>query len=296
MRVQVITRDNGFGLSKDVQVLREALKDHDVDFTPFDKPRKGGDWHWNIHLELVNHAHFRNARINAFVPNAEWMQNAWVPLLSGFDVVIAKTKDCERIFKALHSNVVFTGWTSPDTAVRVNRERTDMIHCAGDSLAKGTHALIQAAAKVPNAKITILTKRPITAILPSSVTIKQGVLPQEEFDTYRRAPIHLCPSNYEGFGHYINEARAMGATIITTDAPPMNEMVNTGYGILAPVCSNRRQHLAEEGHVCVEALAESMQFALEHNSTHGSEWGPKARSAYEEDRLAFHERINALVK
>lgn len=43
-------------------------------------------------------------------------------------------------------------------------------------------------------------------------------------------PIHICASEREGFGHYLNEARAAGAFIITTDHPPMNEFVTQGAG------------------------------------------------------------------
>lgn len=35
----------------------------------------------------------------------------------------------------------------------------------------------------------------------------------------------LCPSQMEGYGHYINQARAAGGVIITTQAEPMNELV-----------------------------------------------------------------------
>lgn len=40
--------------------------------------------------------------------------------------------------------------------------------------------------------------------------------------------VHLCPSVREGFGHYINEARANGALVITTNFAPMNEFVSDG--------------------------------------------------------------------
>ncbi|GAB9477560.1 hypothetical protein Gpo141_00014651, partial [Globisporangium polare] len=35
----------------------------------------------------------------------------------------------------------------------------------------------------------------------------------------------LCTSRMEGYGHYINQARVSGGVILTSDAPPMNELV-----------------------------------------------------------------------
>ncbi len=42
----------------------------------------------------------------------------------------------------------------------------------------------------------------------------------------------LVPSICEGYGHYINEARSVGGTIITTNHAPMNELVNNNNGFL----------------------------------------------------------------
>ncbi|KAF0716531.1 Aste57867_2798 [Aphanomyces stellatus] len=42
----------------------------------------------------------------------------------------------------------------------------------------------------------------------------------------------VCPSVMEGFGHYINQARASGALVLTTDAPPMNEFIDESSGSL----------------------------------------------------------------
>ncbi|ETV95147.1 hypothetical protein, variant 1 [Aphanomyces invadans] len=45
-------------------------------------------------------------------------------------------------------------------------------------------------------------------------------------------PVILCPSGMEGFGHYINQARASGALVATTDAAPMNELIDAESGVL----------------------------------------------------------------
>ncbi len=46
--------------------------------------------------------------------------------------------------------------------------------------------------------------------------------------------VHLCPSREEGFGHYINEARALGALVMTTNWAPMNDLVQDHFGVLIP--------------------------------------------------------------
>lgn len=45
-------------------------------------------------------------------------------------------------------------------------------------------------------------------------------------------PLHVMPSEREGFGHTINEGRAAGALLVVPDHPPMNELVPPGVGVM----------------------------------------------------------------
>ena len=64
---------------------------------------------------------------------------------------------------------------------------------------------------------------------PSNVTIVRQKMPLPELRRLMATTgIHVCPSACEGFGHSINEARSLGAVVVTTDAPPMNELVTDG--------------------------------------------------------------------
>src|SRR6185295_13835563 len=55
---------------------------------------------------------------------------------------------------------------------------------------------------------------------------------------------HLCPSETEGFGHYLVEAMGIGAVTLTLDAPPMNEMITPERGLRVPTARTGAQNLA----------------------------------------------------
>ena len=55
---------------------------------------------------------------------------------------------------------------------------------------------------------------------------------------------HLCPSQTEGSGHYLVEALSVGATTLTLDAAPMNELVTADRGLLVPIAHTGTQYLA----------------------------------------------------
>lgn len=297
MRVQIISRDNGLGLSNDVQILRAALvgisaERMEVDFTDWQTPRKVAARHYdvNIFLELINPVFFSQATRNILVPNPEWFMPSWKMHLRSFDQVWAKTKDAVRIFKPMNSRTVYMGWTSIDRFMPDVPKRMDMIHVAGGSSAKGTREVLQAMAGLPHLSLTMITSRAWDPI-PDNVT----VLPRQDAGSLavlmNEHRIHLCPSSYEGFGHYLNEARSCEALVITTNAAPMNELVSVQYGLGAAVASTSNQHYAQHKHVSVASLMDCIEAAANTPEELAGIFGTRARKAYLEGGLAFDEAL-----
>ncbi|KAG7383656.1 hypothetical protein PHYPSEUDO_003460 [Phytophthora pseudosyringae] len=70
---------------------------------------------------------------------------------------------------------------------------------------------------------------------PKRITLHTGRLPGSMFGRMMiETAFLLCTSVLEGYGHYINQARANAALIVTTDAPPMNELLSPESAVLVP--------------------------------------------------------------
>jgi len=300
MRVRLISKDNGLGLSRDMAILRRALiaisgEKIRVECVDWQSKPSAERADLNIFLELVNPAHFKAAKWNVFVPNPEWFMREWRPHLQGFDQVWAKTRDCEAIFKGLHRSVVFTGWTSPDLFDGTVDRKKRLLHVAGGSSAKGTEQVLQAMAMLGDGfHLTLVSRKHWNA--PANVT-KTGPLSDADLRrVMNEHAIHLCPSSYEGFGHYINEARSVGAVIITTNAAPMNELVRPTFGLGASVASVSTQNLAQHKHADVASLAQCIDMAMTTPEEVLVRLGHGARQAYLEEAQAFEETLITLLK
>ncbi|KAG7377143.1 hypothetical protein PHYPSEUDO_012078 [Phytophthora pseudosyringae] len=192
----------------------------------------------------------------------------------GVDAVLCKTQVChDRVTRWYAENgnprnaqVFYTKHTSSDQAEfarhRLGNESVapkdfatvKFVHTAGTSVWKGTRELVDCwvmASGLPQLDVYIddsaynfLFRQTYQRRLDrarSPVHIEHGMLEPQDFSKLTaESAFFMCPSRSEGYGHYINQARASGGVVITTDAHPMNELiVGSDMGVLIPT---RSQH------------------------------------------------------
>lgn len=298
MRVQIITKDNGLGLSHDIRVVADALVAHhpgvEISVADWEHPRAGYKCDVNIFLELLNPRLFPQAKRNIYAPNPEWyFSNMWGTALPRIDQVWAKTDDCLRIFSRLHRNVVKSGWTSEDRLV-VGERTKSMLHVAGGSEAKGTKEVIAAMAGLPQHRLTLVSRKD-RGRLPANIDFVLSPGDDELKRIQSAHLVHLCPSSYEGFGHYINEARSCGAFIITTNAPPMNELIDSSTGAAVAPYAFSRQNLAEHARITSGDLAQVISAVMAADDGVLQQVGDKARARYLAERDLFHAFIRTVL-
>ncbi|GMF44856.1 unnamed protein product [Phytophthora fragariaefolia] len=186
------------------------------------------------------------------------------------DIVLCKTKVCyDRVTRwykqegnPRNVQVFYTKHTSSDQAQFARKRMGDaaiapkdfsditFVHTAGSSIWKGTKELLDCWTSTPGLPPLDLymNEGPYNYLMKgaygkwvwwyswSTVNLHFGMLDRVSFSKLTaEAAFLMCPSLSEGYGHYINQARAAGAVIVTTDAPPMNELIlSNEMGVLVP--------------------------------------------------------------
>lgn len=323
-RIRLIARDNGVGLSRDLQLLADALRagGHDIAVLKIGggklnkklRPllvRAGIAWRRligrpvpqvdvNLMLEHVRCEYFPLARRNVLMPNPEWFAPTDVNLLPSFDRIFVKTHHAAAIFAERGCETNFTGFTSPDRRdASVPRERS-FFHLAGRSQNKNTEPLLALWRKNPHwPKLTVVQNRRTAQPGPVAANIAHLVdyLDDSALRGLQNAHrFHLCPSETEGFGHYLVEAMSVGALTLTLDAPPMNELISHERGLLVPVARTGMQNLATTNFFDESSMAAAIERIIAMDDIEVAALGDAARQWFEQNDRAFRARIDAAVR
>ena len=291
LSVHLVARDNGAGLSRDLEILRGALGDAGFDLTisaigagglrrqlrfasvkarlrwrGLTRGRAHARFDVNLMDERLRPKYVSLARRNVLLPHPEWFDKAWTPDLKLIDHVYAKTRHAVPIFEALGCCTDFVGFTSIDRRLcDVARDRT-FFHLGGRSGNKGSQAIVDAWVRNPSwPLLTAIQRKPLKlpTTLPANVRLISDYIDDGELRALQnRSLFHLCPSETEGFGHHLVEGMSCGAITLATDAPPMNEMIAPDRGILVPYARTGTQQLATTFFVGVDAIEAGVERML----------------------------------
>lgn len=320
-RINLIARDNGVGLSRDLALLAAALRSagYRVDITGI----RGGKltkwlrpWikrlQWrvrrlrgaararthdiNLMLEHVWADDLPFARYNALVPNPEWFHPRDQRHLGMIDLVLAKTFNTEALFRPLGAPVVYTGFTSEDRRDPDTPRRRSFFHLAGRSHSKGTEPLLALWRRHPEWPLLTVVQNPRSATPgapAANIAHQVGYLDDAQLRTLQNTHrFHLCPSETEGYGHYVIEALGVGAVTVTVDAPPMNELVTDERGLLVAVkAETGTQSLATTYFFDEASMEAAVQQLIAMEESEIQRRSAAARAWFERNDREFHGRL-----
>lgn len=250
MRINIITYNNEYGLTQDINVLIYMLKRHFKDRVEifavnfFDYKCNYVDL--NIFLETVSFTLLKYAPINILIPNQEWYYKTWTPYIKYFDKILVKSNYGENIFKYLLSKqdpttdlnkrVINIGWQSKDKFQgKYTKDYTKYLHVCGKSKHKQTQLVVDN--WLPEFPPLTVLYSPIDVEITEKeqdniIYLRERVSDEELGKLLNESGVHICCSDTEGFGHYIQEAKSVKSIVVTLNAPPMNNFVDDTFGFL----------------------------------------------------------------
>ena len=208
------TSNTGVGLVADVSLLQDILFDHyDIDVIYFNNSLKSPS------RELTTHKKYD-------------LGITKLSVLKRFDKIICKSTFGQQLLSPYNNNVVVSGFISKDRYNPTVKKENNFIHVMGKSAQKGTECVLNNFNQ-PNQKlpITIIESRDGCTLdkmyTDSNFNYIKGFITEEEMNAeFNKHSMHLCPSIYEGWGHYMYEALSTGALTYVTKIPMFLEWLD----------------------------------------------------------------------
>jgi len=302
----IIGRKNGVGLDQDASLVGAALQAcgwsvrHHApnDWCALLTPGVKADA--VIHLERFFPLWKWCGARHYLIPNQERFPERQVGRLKSVDQVLCKSRHAEEIFARLHPSVSFIGFTSPDRLLPdVQPDYSRFFHLAGRSTLKGTEELLVLWSRHPEWPELTLVQHPDNApvTVPENVRLISRHVPEAELRSLQNScGVHLCPSLSEGWGHYIVEAMSCRAVTVTTDGPPMNELVCSDRGILVAVNRSEPRRLGRNFYVDTNALEKAVAGLIGASFAEKSVLGEAARRWFVQNNARFAATLRGAVK
>jgi glycosyltransferase involved in cell wall biosynthesis len=320
MKIAIIFSDSP-GCKHDAEVLRRALGPllkvgHDL-IIPKPVPWEAINWNLEdterrIQIDfqpdcvffieaIIEHSTLMKAKHRVLIPNPEYME----------DVILHRIRICNYIWHKSRLSLArlfpiflvpkhqFVGFSSLDPGKRATKF-SSFLHAKGaPATHRNTDTVLRSWSARPDwPSLCVMSHHGdehgnfYHSPSEGNIRVLRGWLDREIYIRHvSDNGIHLCTSEVEGFGHYLNESRAMGALIVTTDAPPMNELVDAESGILVKPSSTEVMNLGMRFLIDAKSLTMAVDRILGSDLPSRQRLGAAARYRFEMEKGLFHKRV-----
>ena len=304
----ILGKSNNYGLTRDAEILQHAITEAGGQ-TGYATIKQRSWWQRLlrikrakriVHLERAFSGWFGAATDESFlVPNQERFPRRQIGRLRRVSRVLAKTRHAEAVFSVQGMSTIYLGFSSPDRKMSgVEKDFDRFFHLAGGSTLKGTEDVLALWAQHPEWPELYLVQRQFDAAtgVPKNVNLVTGYMDDKALQVLQNGcGVHLCPSRAEGWGHHLVEGLSVGALVVTTDAPPMNEHVDASCGVLVPFNRSEPRHLGTNFYVDPTALEAAVERIIAMPDAEKRALGEAARKRYEEIDAGFRQRVRELL-
>ena len=327
--INIISLDNAAGLSRDIDILPDVLSSIGVRVTVsrMSVPAVNGvitrrvartvqrvanrlavrrhrrasrRFDLNLFIEGIWPGWLPCARHNCLIPSQEWFRDEYRPYLPALDLLLCRTRHAQQVFSALGCRCEHIGFTSHDRYLPTcQKQYSQPFHLAGNSLEKGTEALLDLWRRHPDwPHLCIVQRRALArpSGLPNVLHVTRYLGDADLQRLQNSHGLHLCPSQVEAFGHSIVEAMSAQAVTVVTDAPPMNEVAAADRSLLVDCQRSEPMRLGTKFFVDEASLERRVGEALEMDDARRTSMGRNAREWFQENDRLFRKRLAEVIR
>lgn len=239
------------------------------------------------------------------VPNPEWLNARSERLLGTIEQVWHKSRASRELLASRMTGAAhhYTGFTSLDPSITVADYRS-FAHFRGKATSRHSEEVLAVWRKnprFPQLSYQFYQEQADNFAFPgwlswNNIAIHAGRMARDDYlQALGASGIHLCTSAAEGFGHYINEARAMSAVAVVLDAAPMNELIDADCGVLLRPSAERVLKFGVHYQLSEAELERGIHAILALSAEDLAAMGRNARQRFLSEREAFVERLRPLL-
>ena len=334
MNCIIIIQNTTIGLLRDASILQVFLEKNHIqtDIHYYKKSLPQNTYTFLIFIEHIIPSYFKDIQYtySIFVPNIEQIVEWDMENMKNIQYVFCKTKQTYDYFKNI-SNAIYTKFASvDDLQPKIEKDTYTVGHFSGTSPYKNTKAVLecwienncfldihkdiqlvvvkkfslwsQIDRDLQKYVESIFTKKEDTYVY-KNITIHEFLSDKEYSVLTNQVGIHICPSMIEGYGHYINEARAKKAVILTTNSPPMNELIqDPSFLIHVEKKENAKKVMniqyqydtgIEVSFIDKKDLAKKIEKVLQ---VYPSNVGEENRKQFEKDIMYFYNTLTTFIQ